>query len=456
MFGTLADAEQLIADAHRHGIRIIPDIVPNHTSNQHAWFQAALAVGPGSPERERYIFRPGRGPDGAEPPNNWVSCFGGPAWTRLPDGEWYLHLYAPEQPDLNWQHPDVHAEFESILRFWFSRGVDGFRIDVAHGLAKDPELPNLPPKSAGGASEEHIQHPHWDRDEVHDIYRTWRKIADGFDGDRAFVAEAWADTPDRLAAYVRPGGLHTAFNFDFLMASWDAKDLRTVVDDSLAMLNGVGAPATWVLSNHDVMRRTSRYARQTVARWVPNQRYQPQGPVDLDLGIRRARAAALLMLALPGGAYIYQGDELGLPEVEDLGRVGLGPWMTAHRQGTPPPGRAVRSVRAPAWSRRTPSCWRDWRRGTRSWRLPGRPTASRPGPEPEGSRAPLGAGRPGRPASSRGSPWLRKARSGGAPPASTAAPRRPMRPRPILRTPSDSKYLASHIFAVRLIMCPAT
>ncbi|ANS62846.1 alpha-glucosidase [Streptomyces lincolnensis] len=310
LFGTVADAEQLIEEAHRHGIRIIPDIVPNHTSNEHAWFRAALDAGPGSPERARYIFRPGRGPDGTQPPNNWVSCFGGPAWTRIPDGEWYLHLYAPEQPDLNWQHPDVHAEFESILRFWFDRGVDGFRIDVAHGLAKDPELPDL--------TREQIVHPHWDRDEVHDIYRAWRQVADEFPGERAFVAEAWADTPERLAAYVRPGGLHTAFNFDFLMASWDPKDLRTVIDDSLAMLSGVGAPATWVLSNHDVMRHASRYARRTVARWVPNERYQPEGPVDLELGTRRARAAALLMLALPGGAYIYQGDELGLPEVEDL------------------------------------------------------------------------------------------------------------------------------------------
>ncbi|MEV0218211.1 glycoside hydrolase family 13 protein [Streptomyces sp. NPDC050704] len=324
LFGTVADAEQFIAEAHAYGIRVIPDIVPNHTSDQYAWFQEALAAGPGSPERERYVFRPGRGPDGAEPPNNWVSCFGGPAWTRLPDGEWYLHLYAPEQPDLNWQHPDVHAEFESILRFWFSRGVDGFRIDVAHGLVKDPELPDLRPESVGEkpGEGEYVVHPHWDRDEVHDIYRTWRKVADEFDGERAFVAEAWSDTwsdtPERLAAYVRPGGLHTAFNFDFLMASWDAKDLRAVIDDSLAMLRGVGAPATWVLSNHDVMRHTSRYARRTVARWAPNERYQPQGPVDLDLGIRRARAAALLMLALPGGAYIYQGDELGLPEVEDL------------------------------------------------------------------------------------------------------------------------------------------
>ncbi|MDN5380949.1 glycoside hydrolase family 13 protein [Streptomyces sp. LB8] len=320
LFGNLEEAEQLIEEAHRLGLRIIPDIVPNHTSDQHPWFRAAVEAGPGSLERERYIFRPGRGPDGSEPPNDWVSCFGGPAWTRLPDGEWYLHLFAPEQPDLNWQHPDVHAEFESILRFWFSRGVDGFRIDVAHGLAKDPELPDLPPAQnpRDGQAGQRLVHPHWDRDEVHEIYRAWRKVADEFPGDRSFVAEAWADTPERLAAYVRAGGLHTAFNFDFLMASWDAKDLRSVIDDSLAMLGAVGAPATWVLSNHDVMRHLSRYARRNVKRWEPNERYAPKGPVDLELGTRRARAAALLMLALPGGAYIYQGEELGLPEVEDL------------------------------------------------------------------------------------------------------------------------------------------
>ncbi|MGQ5635834.1 MULTISPECIES: glycoside hydrolase family 13 protein [unclassified Streptomyces] len=319
LFGALEEAEQLIEEAHRLGIRVIPDMVPNHTSDQHAWFQAALAAGPGSRERDRYVFRPGRGPDGAEPPNDWVSSFGGPAWTRLPDGDWYLHLFAPQQPDLNWRHPEVRAEFESILRFWFARGVDGFRIDVAHGLIKHPELPDLPPPPAGtGRRSEHLDHPHWDRDEVHDIYRGWRKVADEFPGDRCFVAEAWADTPERLAAYVRPDGLHTAFNFDFLMAGWDPKDLRTVIDDSLAMLGAVGAPATWVLSNHDVMRHASRYGRRAARRWVANERYAPQGPLDLELGTRRARAAALLMLALPGGAYIYQGEELGLPEVEDL------------------------------------------------------------------------------------------------------------------------------------------
>ncbi|HET9382910.1 MAG TPA: glycoside hydrolase family 13 protein [Streptomyces sp.] len=323
LFGTLAEAEQLIEEAHRHGIRVIPDIVPNHTSDQHAWFRAAVAAGPGAPERARYVFRPGRGPDGAEPPNDWVSVFGGPAWTRLPDGEWYLHLFAPQQPDLNWENPEVRAEFEDIIRFWFERGVDGFRIDVAHGLVKHPELPDLPPRAPAGDADpgrprQHVEHPHWDRDEVHDIYRAWRRVADEFPGDRAFVAEAWAETPERLAAYVRPEGLHTAFNFNFLMASWDPKDLRAVIDDSLGMLGAVGAPATWVLSNHDVVRHVSRYGRRGGRRWLPNESYRAEGPVDLELGRRRARAAALLMLALPGGAYVYQGEELGLPEVEDL------------------------------------------------------------------------------------------------------------------------------------------
>ncbi|MFI9748722.1 glycoside hydrolase family 13 protein [Streptomyces collinus] len=327
LFGTLSDAERLIEEAHALGIRVIPDIVPNHTSDRHAWFRAALEAGPGSPERERYVFRPGRGPDGAQPPNDWVSCFGGPAWTRLPDGDWYLHLFAPEQPDLNWQHPEVREEFESILRFWFARGVDGFRIDVAHGLIKHPDLPDLPlraepavlgPLTRRDEVRRHLDHPHWDRDEVHEIYRAWRKVADEFPGDRSFVAEAWADAPERLAAYVRADGLHTAFNFDFLMCRWDAGDLRAVIDDSLAMLGAVGAPATWVLSNHDVMRHPSRYGRAAERSWTVDTRYEPEGPLDLALGTRRARAAALLMLALPGGAYVYQGEELGLPEAEDL------------------------------------------------------------------------------------------------------------------------------------------
>ncbi|WP_046471578.1 glycoside hydrolase family 13 protein [Allosalinactinospora lopnorensis] len=318
-FGTLAEAEALIAEAHEHGLRVIPDIVPNHVSDQHVWFRAALAAGPGSPERERFVFRPGRGPDGAEPPNNWRSAFGGSAWTRAADpdgspGEWYLHLFAPEQPDLNWENPEVHAEFQSVLRFWFDRDVDGFRIDVAHGLVKDADLPDLLDDTSAypaGA------HPHQDRDAVHEIYRAWRRVADEYPGDRKFVAEAHTPTPDRLANYVRSDRLHTAFNFDFLRCPWDADAFREVIDTTTSYLEEVGAPATWVLSNHDVIRHPSRYGR-SLQEWPYGGRFSAETPLDLELGLRRARAAALLMLALPGGAYVYQGEELGLWEVEDL------------------------------------------------------------------------------------------------------------------------------------------
>ena len=318
VFGTLAEAEQLIDEAHRHGLRVIPDIVPNHTSDRHVWFQAALAAGPGSSERARFFFRPGRGVGGDEPPNNWPSRFGGPAWTRVagPDGapgEWYLHLYTPEQPDLNWAHPEVRAEFESVLRFWFDRGIDGFRIDVAHGLAKDPDLPDF----AGGLdSISDGGHPYRDRDEVQEIYQRWREIADSYPGERTFVAEAWVP-PHRMANYVRPGRLHTSFNFTFLRAPWVAEQLREVIDATLTHLGAAGAPATWVLSNHDVPRHPSRYGRAP-QHWVTGARFRLDDPLDATLGDRRARAAALLLLALPGGAYVYQGDELGLTEVEDL------------------------------------------------------------------------------------------------------------------------------------------
>ncbi|HEY5833059.1 glycoside hydrolase family 13 protein [Streptomyces sp.] len=316
-FGTLAEAGQLVAEAHEHGIKVIPDLVPNHTSDQRVWFQAALAAGAGGAERERYVFRPGRGPHGAEPPNNWLSVFGGPAWTRAADGEWYLHLFAPQQPDLNWAHPQVREEFASILRFWFDRGVDGFRIDVAHGLVKDTGLPDLVAPDDPGHRYPDGEHPFWDRDDVHEIYRGWRRVADEYPGDRKFVAEAWTQSPRRLAEYVRADGLHTAFNFDFLQCPWDATRLREVIDSTTSHLSAVGAPATWVLSNHDVMRHASRYGRP-VQDPVPGQDFRPRGPVDPELGTRRARAAALLMLSLPGGAYVYQGEELGLAEVEDL------------------------------------------------------------------------------------------------------------------------------------------
>ena len=302
VFGTLADVDDLIADAHDVGIRVLVDLVPNHTSNEHAWFRAALAAAPGSRERARYLFRDGRGPGGGEPPNDWRSLFGGPAWTRVPDpdgqpGQWYLHLFAPEQPDLDWTNPEVRAEFESVLRFWLDRGVDGFRIDVAHGLAKDPAMPDLGGREVAGSALE--GHPHWDQDEVHEVYRDWRRVSDAYEGDRTFVGEVWVQSPERLARYLRADELHTAFNFHFLLAPWDADGMRKAIDESIDALSGVGAPATWVLSNHDVVRHVTRYGG---------------GP----LGTRRAAAAALLMLALPGGAYVYQGEELGLPEVTDL------------------------------------------------------------------------------------------------------------------------------------------
>ncbi len=306
-FGTLADAEAFIADAHAHAIKVLLDIVPNHTSDRHPWFQAALAAGPGSRERDRYIFRDGRGRDGGRPPTDWPSVFGGPAWTRVTDpdgrpGQWYLHLFAPEQPDIDWTAPEVAREFESILRFWYERGADGFRIDVAHGLVKDPGFPDLRARSAKSVAG---PNPYWDQDGVHDIYRSWRAIADEY-GDRPFVAEVFVSSADRLARYVRPDELHTAFDFRFLQAGWSAPGLRRAIDDSVGVLDSVGAPATWVLSNHDQVRHVTRLGRLA------------SGVVDLVLGRRRARAALLLMLALPGCAYLYQGEELGLEEVEDL------------------------------------------------------------------------------------------------------------------------------------------
>ncbi|WNZ10880.1 glycoside hydrolase family 13 protein [Streptomyces sp. 11x1] len=315
-YGTLDEAKQLITEAHESGLRVILDIVPNHTSEQHPWFQQALTSSPGSPERDRYFFRDGKGIDGSQPPNDWHAAFGGPAWTRTADGQWYLHLFAPEQPDLNWDNPEVHAEFESILRFWFDLGVDGFRIDVAHGMAKDPALPDLGlPEFSVLAAEGQRDHPHWERDGVHEIFRSWRAIADSYPDARVFVAEAHV-RPGSLAAYLRPDELHTAFNFDFHKCPWEADRLREVIDRSITDLAAVGACATWVLSSHDETRHLTRYGRAHTG--VTNPMRDGYQPSDLALGTRRARAAALLMLALPGGAYIYQGEELGLYEVEDL------------------------------------------------------------------------------------------------------------------------------------------
>ncbi|BBX16934.1 alpha-glucosidase [Mycolicibacterium duvalii] len=320
-YGTLGDAQALIADAHGVGIRVLLDIVPNHTSDQHMWFRAALADEPGA--RLRYHFRPGRGPGGAEPPNNWQSVFGGPAWTRLADGSWYLHLFAPGQPDLNWAHPEVRAEFENILTFWFDRGVDGFRIDVAHGLVKQDGLPDADEsvETAQSLVQDRAGHPAWDQDGVHDIYRGWRAVADRYTPERIFIAEAWVDGNERLARYLRSDELHTAFQFDFLRTPWRARALREVIDDAIAAAASVGAPPTWVLSNHDVTRTVTRFARSQPHHLIETDwergRWADEDP-DHELGRRRARAAALVQFALPGTAYVYQGEELALEEIEDL------------------------------------------------------------------------------------------------------------------------------------------
>lgn len=314
-FGTLAEAEQLVAEARALGIRTIVDVVPNHVSAAHRWFQAALDAGPGSPERERFWFHPGKGPGGDEMPTHWVSDFQGTTWTRTanPDGtpgEWYLHLFTPEQPDLNWNHPDVRSEHEDILRFWFDRGAAGIRIDSAALLVKDATLPEVPAHPGPG------EHPHVDRDEIHDIYRGWRAVAESYDEPRVLVGEVWLADRARFAQYLRPDEMHTAFNFDFMARPWDAKALRESVQTTLDAHAPVGAPSTWVLSNHDVTRPVTRYGREDSAFAFPAKRFGT--PTDLATGRRRARAAALLSAALPGSLYVYQGDELGLPEVEDL------------------------------------------------------------------------------------------------------------------------------------------
>jgi len=334
-FGSLEEAEQLIAEAKALGIRTIVDVVPNHVSDQHPWFQAALAAAPGSPERARFWFRPGRGKNCDEMPNAWVSNFWGTTWTRTTDadgtpGEWYLHLFSPEQPDLNWDHPEVRAEHEAVLKFWFDRGVAGVRIDSAALLVKDPALPEVPADPKPG------QHPNTDRDELHVIYRGWRAVADSYPDERILVGEIWLPDIERFAKYLRPDELHTAFNFDFLGRPWNAASLRESIDTTLIAHAPVGAPPTWVLSNHDVTRPVTRYGQKDTAFAFATKRAGT--PTDLGLGRRRSRAAAMLCAALPGSLYIYQGEELGLDEVQDLPDEQRQDPMY-HRSGGTDPGR---------------------------------------------------------------------------------------------------------------------
>jgi alpha-glucosidase len=315
LFGTNEEFYDLLAKAHSLGLRIIVDIVPNHSSDQHELFQAALKAAPGSPEREIYIFRDGKGANGELPPNNWESVFGGNAWTRTtnPDGtpgQWYLHIFDSSQPDFNWENPKVTELFEDILSFWLDKGVDGFRIDVAHGLVKEVGLPDV--KVGATHVVDETEHPFWGQEGVHDIIRGWRKLLNRYE-DRAMCAEAWVLPLSRMAKWVREDEYHQTFNFGYLETPWDRNALEKVVAESLREFGKVGAPSTWVLSNHDTIRHTSKYGVPSIplhGQGIGPNSEQP----DEAMGLRKARAATAFMLGLPGGAYIYQGEELGLPE----------------------------------------------------------------------------------------------------------------------------------------------
>jgi alpha-glucosidase len=313
-YGTVEDLSDLVTAAHARGIRVLMDMVANHCSDQHAWFQAALAAGPGSPERDRFLFRDGRGPSGDLPPNNWQSVFGGAAWTRVPDGQWYFHAFDSSQPDFNWRSTDVLDYFDGVLRFWFDRGIDGFRIDVAHGLFKDSALPDAPDDGHNYAM--------WDQPEVHDVYRRWRAIGDGHGNEKYFVGEIWVPSLESMSAYLSADELHQAFTFELLVQPWDATRMSSAIQRVMNQAEVVGSPPAWTLSNHDVHRTTTRYGQeQHLDAPLPTDMIaaaRRRGDANLELGVRRARAATMLQLALPGATYLYQGEELGLPEVFDL------------------------------------------------------------------------------------------------------------------------------------------
>ena len=323
LFGTLDDFDALRDRAHGLGLKLIIDLVPNHSSSAHSWFQAALKAAPGSPERARYLVRDGLGKDGDVPPNNWQSVFGGPAWTRVTEadgslGQWYLHIFDTSQPDFDWTNEEVWELFRGVLRFWLRRGVDGFRVDVAHGLAKEAGLPDWVADPDSGMADHQEDAPYWGQSAVHEVYRDWHRVLQEFGPDRILAGEAWIAPLSRLANWVRPDEMQQTFNFTFLETPWQAAPLKKVVDDSLAAFGGVGAPSTWVLSNHDVIRHATRLGLDPLP--PQGQGVGPKTPSHPDdvIGLRRARAFTAFMLGLPGSAYLYQGEELGLPEVIDL------------------------------------------------------------------------------------------------------------------------------------------
>ena len=316
LFGTLADFDVMVSRAHELKLRVLVDLVPNHTSDQHKWFQAALAAPKGSPEREFYHFKEGKGLNGELPPNNWLSMFGGPAWTRVADGSWYCHLFDSSQPDLNWENPAVQEAFEEILRFWLDRGVDGFRVDQPHAMGKADGLPDHPDIERAGAGfiEGEPSPPMWFQESVHPIFRRWRQILDSYPGERAMCGEAYVLPLSFMALWVRNDEFHQTFNFRYLDSEWKPEILFATINESFKAFDSVDAPSTWVLSNHDIIRHASRMGG-VVGRPTASDGIGPSDPQpDRELGLRRARGATLFTLALPGSTYLYQGEELGLPE----------------------------------------------------------------------------------------------------------------------------------------------
>lgn len=334
MYGDLGTFDRLVAEARRRSIRVLMDVVPNHCSSQHGWFRAALAAAPGSPERARFYFRDGRGPHGDLPPNNWRSVFGGSTWTRVTEadgtpGQWYLHTFSPWQPDFDWSCPDVPAMFDAMLTFWFDRGVEGFRVDAVAVVGKAPDLPDAPPVPEGTAENDAWSHnPYtvfWPT--AHDHWRDWRRLLERYEADHpgrelVTVSEAYTpDRPDILLQYVNDDEFHQSFCFDLMLAPWRVDTLRATIEPVYDTLTAAGAPLTWTINNHDTQRSVTRYGRADateLSSWTKNNLVYTGTPVDLALGARRARAAIVLAAALPGSLYLFQGEELGLPEVLDL------------------------------------------------------------------------------------------------------------------------------------------
>jgi alpha-glucosidase len=316
LFGSLEDVKNLIDASHELGLRVVLDMVANHCSSQHPWFQAALASPEGSKERDWFYFKDGKGGSGEEPPNDWKTIFGGSAWTRTQNldgtpGQWYFHLFDSSQPDLNWKNEEVLKRFDDILRFWFDRGVDGLRLDAVSGIGKDDDY-----RDVGFAPDDLYRPDIWgpvpffDAEGVHDVLRRWRHLAQEYPTEKFLVGEVVVRDVDRLARYMRRDEIQSTLSFDLCKIVWNADAFRRMINTlQSACLEG-RSWITWTLASHDEKRTVSRYSQDGPAEGVL---------ADVTpIGHERARAAYMLALALPGSACIYQGEELGLWEVTDI------------------------------------------------------------------------------------------------------------------------------------------